>query len=161
MPVVWNDRCRLHDPGGEIFVGVRTAGTEVAARTDAILASLSQADAQVVDAEQHADSALLAVHDAALLKFLESAWDDWIDAELDRERGQDRVVPYVFAHAGLTSGRPAAVPAAAIGRRLRDSPGSASEMRRHIATRKVIRASPASRSKKAVARWPACSLWPV
>jgi acetoin utilization deacetylase AcuC-like enzyme len=112
MPVVWNDRCRLHDPGGEIFVGVRTAGTELAARTDAILAALSQADAHVVDAEQHADSALLAVHDAALLEFLESAWDDWTDAKLDRERGQDRVVPYAFAHAGLTSGRPAAVPAA-------------------------------------------------
>ena len=112
MPVVWSDRCRLHDPGGEIFVGVRTAGTEVVARTDAILAALSEADAQVVDAEQHADSALLAVHDAALLEFLESAWDGWTDADLDRERGQDRVVPYVFAHAGLTSGRPAAVPAA-------------------------------------------------
>ena len=32
MPVVWSDRCRLHDPGGEIFVGVRTPGTEVVAR---------------------------------------------------------------------------------------------------------------------------------
>jgi acetoin utilization deacetylase AcuC-like enzyme len=112
MPVVWSDRCRLHDPGGEIFVGVRTAGTEVVARTDAILAALAEADARVVDAEQHPDSALLAVHDAALLEFLESGWDEWTGAGLDRERGQDRVVPYVFAHAELTSGRPAAVPTA-------------------------------------------------
>jgi acetoin utilization deacetylase AcuC-like enzyme len=112
MPVVWSDRCRLHDPGAEIFVGVRTAGTEVVARADAILAALSEADAQIVDAEHHPDRALLAVHDAALLGFLESAWDGWADAELDLERGQDRVVPYVFAHAALTSGRPAAIPTA-------------------------------------------------
>ena len=112
MPVVWSDRCRLHDPGGEIFVGVRTPGTEVVARADVILAALAEADARVVDAEQHSDAALLAVHDAALLEFLESAWRRWTDAGLDRERHQDRVVPYVFAHAALTSGRPAAVPTA-------------------------------------------------
>jgi acetoin utilization deacetylase AcuC-like enzyme len=112
MPVVWSDRCRLHDPGGEIFVGVRTPGTEVVARADAILAALAQAEARVVDAEQHPDAALDAVHDSALLKFLESAWDEWTGAGLERERGQDRVVPYVFAHTSLTSGRPAAVPTA-------------------------------------------------
>ena len=112
MPVVWSDRCRLHDPGGEIFVGVRTPGTEVVARADAILAALAEADARVVDAEQHSDVPLLAVHDAALVEFLESAWDEWTGAGLDRERHQDRVVPYVFAHAALMSRRPAAVPAA-------------------------------------------------
>jgi acetoin utilization deacetylase AcuC-like enzyme len=112
MPVVWSDRCRLHDPGGEIFVGVRTPGTEVAERADAILAALVEADAPIVDGEEHSDSALQAVHDAALLGFLESVWDEWTGAGLDRERSQDRVVPYVFAHAALTSGRPAAVPTA-------------------------------------------------
>jgi acetoin utilization deacetylase AcuC-like enzyme len=112
MPVVWSDRCRLHDPGGEIFVGVRSPGTEVVARADVILAALAEADAHVVDAERHPDEDLLAVHDGGLLEFLESAWDAWNDAELERERHQDRVVPYVFAHAALTSGRPAAVPTA-------------------------------------------------
>jgi acetoin utilization deacetylase AcuC-like enzyme len=112
IPVVWSDRCRLHDPGGEIFVGVRTPGTEVVGRADAILAALAEADARVVDAEQHPDSALQAVHDPALLRFLETAWDEWIGAGLDRERAQDRVVPYVFAHAALTSGRPPTVPTA-------------------------------------------------
>src|SRR2546421_413440 len=37
MPVVWSDQCRLHEPAGEIFVGVRTPGTEVAARLGASL----------------------------------------------------------------------------------------------------------------------------
>src|SRR5258705_920699 len=112
MPVVWSDRCRLHDPGGEIFVGIHTPGTEVVARADAILVALVEADAHVVDAEQQPDSALLAVHDAALLEFLESAWDGWTGAGVDRVRGQDRIVPYVSAHAARTSGRPAAVPTA-------------------------------------------------
>src|SRR3954452_16602012 len=98
MPVVWSDRCRLHEPGGEIFVGVRGPGTEVAARADAILAALGEAEAPIVAAEEHPDTALAAVHDPALLAFLESAWKTWLAAGLDRERGQDRVVPYVFAH---------------------------------------------------------------
>jgi acetoin utilization deacetylase AcuC-like enzyme len=112
MPVVWSDRCRLHEPGGEIWVGVRTASTEVGARADAILTALLEAGTHVVEAEAHSDEALLVVHDPELLEFLESAWDEWIAAGLDREPGQDRVVPYVFAHAALTSGRPAAVPTA-------------------------------------------------
>jgi acetoin utilization deacetylase AcuC-like enzyme len=112
MPVVWSDRCRLHDPGGEIWVGVRTPGTELPARADAILDALVDAGARVVEAEQHADEHLRAVHDAALLEYLESAWDEWMNAGLPDDPGQDRVVPYVFAHAGLTSGRPPAIPAA-------------------------------------------------
>ena len=31
MPVVWSDRHRLHDPGGEVWVGVRIPGTGKAA----------------------------------------------------------------------------------------------------------------------------------
>ncbi len=112
MPVVWSDRCRLHEPGGEIWVGVRTPGTESAVRLDAILAALLEEEPRIVTAEPHSDAALLAVHDPALLVFLESAWDEWTAAALDREPGQDRVVPYVFAHAELTSGRPAVLPAA-------------------------------------------------
>jgi acetoin utilization deacetylase AcuC-like enzyme len=110
MPVVWSDRCRLHEPGGEIWIGLRTPGSEVAARADAILAALADVEAKVVKAKEHSDAALHAVHDSELLEFLRSAWDEWIAAGLDREPGQDRVVPYVFAHTALTSGRPPAVP---------------------------------------------------
>ena len=112
MPVVWSDDCRRHDPGGEIWVGVRTPGTEVPERADAILEALTDAGAPVVPAQRHPDDRLLQVHDGALLEYLETAWDAWLGAGLDRAPGQDRVVPYVFAHAGLTSGRPAAAPAA-------------------------------------------------
>jgi acetoin utilization deacetylase AcuC-like enzyme len=95
MPVVWSDQCRLHEPVAEIFVGARTPATEVSARLDAILVALE--GARIVPAEPHADGALLAVHDRALVDYLATAWAEWEAADL----GQDRVVPYVFAHEAL------------------------------------------------------------
>src|SRR6188472_1077077 len=102
MPVVWSDRHRLHNPGGEVWVGVRTPGTELPARADAIRSTLARQDARFVEADAHDDYALLAVHDAELLEYLAGAWREWEAAGLTRDPGQDRVVPYVFAHAGLT-----------------------------------------------------------
>ena len=103
MPVVWSDRCLLHEPAAEIWVGTPTPAAETPARATAILAAL---DARVVDAEVHDDAALLAVHDAALLAYLASAWGEWDAAELP----QEQVVPYVFAHRELGARRaPAAV----------------------------------------------------
>jgi len=112
MPVVWSDSCRLHDPGGEIWIGVRTEGTEVAARVDAVREALEGNGARIVEAERHPDESLLRVHDDSLVSYLSSAWQEWVDAGLPEDPGQDRVVPYVFAHASLTSGRPPHIPAA-------------------------------------------------
>jgi acetoin utilization deacetylase AcuC-like enzyme len=110
MPVVWDERCRLHDPAGEVFVGVRTPGTEVRERVDAIIAAVG--DATLVPAERHDDDVLLAVHDAALVDFLATAWESWESSRLVHDPGQDRVVPYVFAHDRLTAGRVHHVPTA-------------------------------------------------
>ena len=110
MPVVVDERCSLHDPRHEIWIGVRTSAAETPDRLGAIRASL--AEARFVAAAEHPRDAVAAVHDDALLDYLESAWDEWDAAGLPDVPGQDRVVPYVFAHVGLTSGRPAAVPAA-------------------------------------------------
>jgi acetoin utilization deacetylase AcuC-like enzyme len=48
------------------------------------------------------------VHDPALVEFLRTAWEGWSAADLP----SDRVVPYVFARAELTSGRDPATPVA-------------------------------------------------
>ncbi len=103
MPVVWSDACLLHDPGGEIWVGVRTPGTETAARIEAIRAALVEAGASLVEAIPHEDAALLEVHDPGLVEYLRTAWSEWGAAGLPADPGQDRVVPYVFAHRGLAS----------------------------------------------------------
>jgi acetoin utilization deacetylase AcuC-like enzyme len=112
MPVVWSDRHRLHDPGGEVWVGVRIPGTELPARAERIRATLTAAGARVVEAAAQPDEAILAVHDPALPAYLAQAWREWNAAGLTRDPGQDRVVPYVFAHPSLISDRPPAVPTA-------------------------------------------------
>ncbi len=112
MPVVWSDRHRLHDPGAEIWVGVRTPGTEVPARAECIREALAAGGAQVVEARPQPDEAVLSVHDTGLAGYLELAWDDWQAAGLTENPGQDRVVPYIFAHAGLVADRPPVTPAA-------------------------------------------------
>ncbi len=105
LPVVWSDDCLRHDPGGEVFVGVHTPGTETASRIEAIRSTLAAAGATFVPAEPHDDAALLAVHDAALLDYLRGAWEEWARSGLVQDPGQDRVVPYVFPHRGLGARR--------------------------------------------------------
>ena len=104
LPVVWSDQHRMHDPGGEIWVGVRTPGTELPERAEAIRADLSAAGARFVEAERQPDEVLHTVHDAALTAYLASAWEEWKAAGLTEEPGQDRVVPYLFPHPSLFSG---------------------------------------------------------
>jgi acetoin utilization deacetylase AcuC-like enzyme len=112
LPIVWSDRHRLHEPGGEVWIGVRTPGTEVPRRAEAIRDALRARDAPFVAAESHPDDDVLAVHDAPLLRYLSTAWEEWDAAGLPADPGQDRVVPYVFAHPGLTPHFAPAVPAA-------------------------------------------------
>ena len=108
LPFVWSDECLRHEPGAEIWVGVRTPATELPERALRIREALLAAGAREVPAAAHPDDALLAVHDPALLDFLRTAWDEWAALGLPN----DRVVPYVFAREELTSGRPAPKPAA-------------------------------------------------
>jgi len=114
-PVVWTDLHRLHEPGGEVWVGLRTPGTEVPERAHRIRGAL--ADAPIVEARPQPDEVALALHDPELLDYLASAWDDWEAAGLTRDPGQDRVVPYIFPHPSLFSaGLAPALPAAASAR---------------------------------------------
>jgi acetoin utilization deacetylase AcuC-like enzyme len=102
IPVVWNDSHRLHEPGGEVWMGLRMPAVEIAARVDAILATLEAAGAELVEAAEHGDEHVLAVHDAELVDYLRDAWSEWHAAGFPDQPGQDRVVPYVFPLAGLT-----------------------------------------------------------
>jgi acetoin utilization deacetylase AcuC-like enzyme len=110
MPVVWSDDHRLHDPGGEIWVGVRTPGSELPARVERIRDALEAEGASFVAAEAQPDDALHSVHDAELTTHLARAWSDWEAAGLPKDPGQDRVVPYLFPHPDLITDRPPATP---------------------------------------------------
>ena len=100
LPVVWSDRHRLHEPGGEVWVGVRTPGSELPARAERIREALAGQGARFVHAEPQPDQALTSVHDPDLVRYLASAWEDWEAAGLTVDPGQDRVVPYLFPHPG-------------------------------------------------------------
>ncbi len=116
MPVVWSERHRLHEPGGEVWVGVRTPGAELPERAERIRDALEQAGARFVQVEAQPDEALLAVHHRALLDYLSDAWQEWEAAGLTEDPGQDRVVPYIYPHPGLFSGFEPVVAAAVTAR---------------------------------------------
>jgi len=109
-PIVWSDLHRGHEPGGEIWVGIRTPGTELPERAERIRGELTAAGCRIVAAERHPDELLRAVHDEELLEYLASAWHDWREAGLDRDPGQDRVVPYLFPHPGMLPSDPGPLP---------------------------------------------------
>jgi acetoin utilization deacetylase AcuC-like enzyme len=113
VPVVWSDDCLLHVPGGEVWVGVHTPGTEVPERLTAIRSALTSAGHPFVAATAHGDGPVLDVHDAALLDYLADAYTRWTAAGFRDDPGQDRVVGYLFPTPGLLAGLPLRTPAAA------------------------------------------------
>jgi acetoin utilization deacetylase AcuC-like enzyme len=114
--VVWSEQCLLHEPGGEVWLGVRDVGTEVPARAQVLRDALAAAGAPVVPAAAHGDEILRAVHDPELLDHLAGVWAQWEQAGFPAEWGRDRVVPYVFPTEGMLDGLPVRMPPAVHGR---------------------------------------------
>lgn len=106
VPVVWSPATRQHDPRHEVWIGISTPGTEVAERVDVILAALTDAGHQVVEATAQPDEVLARVHDESLLAFLADASDRWLQGPYADLVGQDRVVPYLFPTPAMTAGLP-------------------------------------------------------
>jgi acetoin utilization deacetylase AcuC-like enzyme len=103
--VLWSPDTRLHDPRGEVWVGVPTIGTETAQRVDAILAALSSY--RLVEVPGGSDDVLLAVHSRELVGFLRTAAARWAQGPYEELVGQARVVPYLFPTPAMTAGLPA------------------------------------------------------
>jgi acetoin utilization deacetylase AcuC-like enzyme len=116
FPAVWHSDCLLHEPDGEVWLGVWEPGTEVPERAAVLLDALTSAGAEVIPATAHDDGVILAVHDRALVDHLATVWSDWVQAGYPAQHGRHRVVPYVFPTAGLLSGVPLRSPAAVHGR---------------------------------------------
>jgi acetoin utilization deacetylase AcuC-like enzyme len=110
--VVWSEEVLRHDPGAEIWVGVRTPGTEVPDRAGVLLEALTRAGATVVPAAAYDDDVLRRVHDPDLVDHLANVAADWAAGGYADLVGQDRVVPYVFPTAGMLDGLPGRVASA-------------------------------------------------
>jgi acetoin utilization deacetylase AcuC-like enzyme len=116
VPVVWHPDCLLHEPGGEVWLGVWELGTEVPRRAELLREALSAAGAALTLASAHGDDALSSVHDPALIEHLASVWAAWEAAGFPSEHRRDRVVPYLFPTAGLLGELPIRSPAGLHGR---------------------------------------------
>src|SRR3954452_18501130 len=114
--VVWSQDVLRHEPRDEIWVGVRTDGTEVPERARVLLDAVTRAGAAVVPASTYDDAVLRRVHDPALVDHLARVADDWAAGGYADLVGQDRVVPYVFPTAGMLDGLPGRDAAATHGR---------------------------------------------
>ncbi len=112
IPVVWSEDCLLHEPGGEVWLGLREAGTEVPERATVILRALRDAGAPVLPARPHEITDLHSVHHPDLVAYLAGIWADWEAGGYASGYGRDRVVPYVFPTAAMLAGLPARAPAA-------------------------------------------------
>ena len=116
VPVVWSEDCLRHEPGGEVWLGVRDDGTELPARALVLREALAAAGAAVVPAVRMVTRSCARSTTADLVDHLAGVWQDWAAAGLPAEYGRDRVVPYVFPTAGMLAGLPERSPPAVHGR---------------------------------------------
>ena len=113
IPYVWSDDVLRHDPRQEVWVGVPTPAAETADRAMIIRAALQGAGHVEHPATSHDDSAMLQVHEVAMVDWLRTAAQSWAEGPYAELVGQQRVVPYVFPTPMMTAGMPWRYPTAA------------------------------------------------
>ena len=116
IPTVHDRAHRLHEPGGEVWVGIRTPGTEIPERVERICSAVSAAHGSFLPAEGTHDDVALRFHDREMVDWLRDAWGNWEQSGLVDDPGQDRIVPYLFPHPGLLGPLEPVVPRAVAAR---------------------------------------------
>jgi acetoin utilization deacetylase AcuC-like enzyme len=95
----WSELQCLHDPAGEVWLGIRIPGTEVPERAKVVHDALLSSGVTVHPPDAHDRAGLERVHDPDFLDFLATAWSRWVEAGYPVQPGMDRVVGYAFPHA--------------------------------------------------------------
>jgi acetoin utilization deacetylase AcuC-like enzyme len=84
MLTVYSDAHHLHDGRGEIFRGKLVPTFEMPRRADNVLARVKEVKlGQVLEPEAFGRSAILKVHSAELVDFIEGAWAEWFEDQGD------------------------------------------------------------------------------
>jgi acetoin utilization deacetylase AcuC-like enzyme len=110
LAAVWSEGYLAHDPKWLVWAGMRLDGDEEADRAVILRAELERAGVPMISAEEHGRLPIEAVHESAMLDYLETAYQGWVDAGYPTEPGSDRVVPYAFPHPDAFGAYPAREP---------------------------------------------------
>lgn len=84
LAIVWSDRHRLQEPGEEVWIGVRTPGTEVPRRAEAGREAFGARDAPFADARAHRAEDVLAIRHTPLVNPA-VALTGAVDVDADRD----------------------------------------------------------------------------
>jgi acetoin utilization deacetylase AcuC-like enzyme len=102
MKTVHTDRHRLRDPRTELSGGELVPPFECPARVETVVARLrEQGLGEILEPVEHGPEPVLRVHDPAFVRFLETAWSDWVR---DGHRGE--AIPSIWPDRGEPSSRP-------------------------------------------------------
>lgn len=100
LTAVWSEDSLAHDPEGEVWIGVRIEGDEIPERATMMRRAIDALGLGVIESVGDRDEAITAVHEAGMLEYLRTAYDEWVAAGYPEDPGQDRVVAYAFRHPG-------------------------------------------------------------
>lgn len=101
MRVFYDPRHQLHDPDFEVTAGQRIAAYEVTARAEAIRTALeTDGGFEMEPSRSFGVGPILAVHDEGLVRYLETAWQEWRSGGT----GVGAIMPDAFLHPALRAG---------------------------------------------------------
>ncbi len=100
ISAIWSEGSLLHDPDGEVWIGLPLEGDETAERGQVMKAVVDQVGLEVLPPVEHPDSVITAIHDPGMLSYLRTAHEEWVAAGYPEEHGQAHVVVYAFPHHG-------------------------------------------------------------
>lgn len=110
LVAVWSDGYLAHDAKWLVWAGVRIPGDEEADRAEILRAAVTAAGVRTVEAVSHDRSHIERVHAPGMIDYLETAYQEWVDAGYPTEHDADRVVPYAFPHAAAFGRYPSRLP---------------------------------------------------
>lgn len=106
MKTIYSDDHKLHCGGKELNRGEMVPQFEMPSRAEMILARLEDCRlGEVIAPDRFGDEAMLAVHAEDYVRFLESAWSEWV-----KEEGDDQfAIAWVFPCRGLRQTAPRSI----------------------------------------------------
>lgn len=115
-PVVYAEGHRHHTTDTGHWVGIPIETLEVPDRVEVVRQTLENLGHEIVPATSHDDTVLETVHDPAMIEYMRTAHDLWLDSGYDTDPGQANVIGYAFPTPSFLGDLPLRLPASAAAR---------------------------------------------